>query len=169
MKKLTAIFLTMILALSMTSTAFAAEITEGDGSPKSEEVTISASIAPTYTVTIPEDMAVEFDKTSTTFGTISLDEARIDPGYAVKVELTASGLLKNKADTTKTIAYAINTGGTAFRSREYTAAGQNTPLTIDITQDAWNQAYAGEYSDTLTFTISYDRASSGTASGTVNP
>ena len=39
MKKLTAILLTMILALSMTSTAFAAEITEGDGNPESEEVT----------------------------------------------------------------------------------------------------------------------------------
>ena len=169
MKKLTAILLTMILALSMTSTAFAAEITEGDGSPKSEEVTISASIAPTYTVTIPEDIQVEFNKTSAAFGTISLDEARIDPGYAVKVELTASGLLKNKADDTRTIAYAINANGAAFESQEYTAAGQSTPLTIDITQEAWNQAYAGEYSDTLTFTISYGRASSGMASGTVNP
>ena len=94
MKKLTAILLTMILALSMTSTAFAAEITEGDGNPKSEEVTISASIAPTYTVTIPKDIQVEFNKTSTVFGTISLDKAQIDPGRAVKVGLTASGLLK---------------------------------------------------------------------------
>ena len=159
MKKLTAVLLTMVMALSMTSTTFATEITEGDGSPKSEEVTISASIAPTYTVTIPKDMEVEFNKTSTTFGTISLDEAQIDPGYVVKVELTASGLLKNKADTTKTIAYAINAGGTAFRSQEYTAAGQNTPLTIDITQQAWDQAYAGEYADTVTFTISYAEAS----------
>lgn len=159
MKKLTAILLTMILALSMTSTAFAAEITEGDGNPKSEEVTISASIAPTYTVTIPKDIQVEFNKTSTAFGTISLDKAQIDPGRAVKVELTASGLLKNKDDDTKTIDYAINAGGTAFKSREYTTAGQSTPLTIDITKQAWDQAYAGEYSDTVTFTISYVEAS----------
>lgn len=164
MKKLKALFLTMILALSVTSTAFAAEITEEDGSPKNEEVTISASIAPTYTVTIPKDMKVEFNETSTTFGTISLDKAQIDPGYAVKVDLTASKILKNKADTSKTIAYAINAGGTAFTSQEYTAAGQSTPLTIDITQEAWDQAYAGDYSDTVTFTISY-----GPAAGAVNP
>ena len=147
------------MALPMTSTTFAAEITEDDGNPAQESVNISTSIAPTYTVTIPKDMAVEFNKTSTAFGTISLDEAQIDPGYAVKVELTASGLLKNKADNTKTIAYAINAGGAVFRSREYTTAGQSTPLTIDITRQAWNQAYAGDYSDTVTFTISYGQVS----------
>lgn len=111
MKKLTAILLTLIMTMAMTCTVFAAEITEEDGTPKREEVTISASIAPTYTVTIPKDIQVEFNKTSTAFGTIVLDKAQIDPGRVVKVELAASGLLKNKADDTKTIAYAINAGG----------------------------------------------------------
>ena len=106
---------------------------------------------------------MEFNKTSTAFGTIVLDKAQIDPGRVVKVELAASGLLKNKADDTKTIAYAINAGGTAFVSQEYTAAGQSTPLTIDITKQAWDQAYAGEYSDTVTFTISYVEASGAAA------
>ncbi|HJB47199.1 MAG TPA: hypothetical protein H9713_10915 [Candidatus Mediterraneibacter surreyensis] len=163
MKKLTAILLTLIMTMAMTCTVFAAEITEEDGTPKREEVTISASIAPTYTVTIPKDIQVEFNKTSTAFGTIVLDKAQIDPGRVVKVELAASGLLKNKADDTKTIAYAINAGGTAFVSQEYTAAGQSTPLTIDITKQAWDQAYAGEYSDTVTFTISYVEASGAAA------
>lgn len=45
--------------------------------------------------------------------------------------------------------------GKAFTAQQYTAAGQETPLTIDITQAAWNAAFAGSYSDTVTFTVSY--------------
>ena len=80
----------------------------------------------------------------------------IDPGYAVKVELNASGTLKNQADNTKTIAYTVNdTNGDAFTVGTYTTAGDKTDLTIDITQEAWNAAFAGQYSDTVTFTVSY--------------
>ena len=73
----------------------------------------------------------------------------------MQVALDASGTLKNQADTTKTIAYTIKAGEDAFTSARYTTAGQETPLTIDITQEAWNTAFAGSYSDTVTFTVSY--------------
>ena len=33
---------------------------------------------------------------------------------------------------------------------------EKTELTICITADAWNAAYAGDYSDTVTFTVSYE-------------
>lgn len=166
MRKSAAVFMGLTLSLAMPAAAFAADadytITEKDGVRTERNVTVKTSIEPTYTVTIPRDIEVTFDKTSTTFGTISLDQAQIDPGYAVKVKLNASGLLKNAADTSKTIAYAINAGGAAFSSQEYTAAGQSTELTIDITREAWDKASAGDYSDTVTFTISYEEAS-GTA------
>lgn len=155
MKKLTALVLAIVLTLSLSVTAFAAEINQGSD-PKTANVTVTTSIDPTYTVTIPADVQVTFNETSATFGTVKLDAAQIDPGYAVQVALTASGTLKNQADNTKTIAYTVNdANGDAFTVGTYTTAGEQTPLTIDITQAAWNAAFAGTYSDTVTFTVSY--------------
>ena len=42
-----------------------------------------------------------------------------------------------------------------YLRKSYTAAGQETPLTIAIAKDEWNKAAAGSYSDTVTFTVSY--------------
>lgn len=146
MKKLTALVLVIVLTLSLSVTAFAAD---------TRDTTITTSIAPTYTVTIPANTNVTFNTLSTSFGSVKLTAAQIDPGYAVKVELTASGTLKNQADASKTIAYTIKDADGAFTSAQYTTAGQETPLTINITQAAWNAAFAGQYSDTVTFTVSY--------------
>lgn len=146
MKKLTALILAIALAVSLSVTAFAAD---------TRNTTITTSIAPTYTVTIPANTNVTFNTLSTSFGSVKLTAAQINPGYAVKVELNASGMLKNQADATKTIAYTIKDARGAFTSEQYTAAGDKTDLTIDITQDAWNAAFAGQYSDTVTFTVSY--------------
>ena len=65
------------------------------------------------------------------------------------------GKLKNVADASKTISYSVNDSKAAFTSAKYTAAGQETPLTIAIAKDEWNKAAAGSYSDTVTFTVSY--------------
>ena len=86
---------------------------------------------------------------------MELESAQIDPGYAVKVELKASGTLKNQVDSSKTIAYTIKDANDAFTDAQYTTAGDKTGRTIDITQDPWNAAFAGDYSDTVTFTVSY--------------
>ncbi len=122
----------------------------------SQDTRISTAIEPTYTVTIPADTTVAFNALSTDFGAVTLESAQIDPGKAVKVELDASGSLKNAADADKTIAYTINTAdNTAFTSASYQTAGDTTALKIDITQEAWDAAFAGSYSDTVTFTVSY--------------
>lgn len=154
MKKLIALILALVLALSLSVTAFAAEISQ-DSDPKTADVTVTTSIDPTYTVTIPANVDVAFNATSTSFGSITLAAAQIDPGYAVKVELNASGTLKNAADTGKTITYTVNDKVGVFTSAEYLTAGDSTALTIDIAQEAWDAAFAGDYSDTVTFTVSY--------------
>lgn len=154
MKKWIVMLLTLVLTLTLSVTAFAAEIDQ-DSDPQEAEVKVTTSIEPTYTVTIPGNVQVEFNATSTQFGTIKLTAAQLDPDHAVEVTLSASGELKNEADKTRTIAYAVNSQGEAFSSAEYQNEGDSTDLTIDITQAAWNAAYAGDYSDIVTFTISY--------------
>lgn len=154
MKKLFTAILSVCLIMALSVTAYASKIDQSSGSG-SANVTVSTTIEPTYTVTIPANTSVTFNALSTSFGAISLDAAQLDPGYAVKVELSASGALKNSADSSKTIAYVINAGNAAFSEGLYRTAGDKTELTIDITQDAWNAAYAGSYSDTVVFTVSY--------------
>ena len=149
MKKLFAVILTVALLMSLSVTAFAANTTGG-------EADITTSIAPTYTVTSPADVNVVFNATETAFGTIEVTASQLHPNKCIKVELTSDGKLENSIDATKVIPYAIkdNTGA-AFTSATYLTEGDKTELSIHITSDDWNAAYAGDYSDTVTFTVSY--------------
>ena len=61
MKKVFAVILTVALLMSISVTAFAANTTGG-------EADITTSIDPTYTVTIPADVNVQFNATETAFG-----------------------------------------------------------------------------------------------------
>ena len=150
MKKVFAVILTVCLLASMSVTAFAANTTGGDAD-------ITTSIAPTYTVTIPADVNVAFNATETDFGKIEVAASQIHPDKCIKVALTSDGELNNAIDNTKVIPYAIkDSEGTAFTSATYLTEGDKTELAIHITADDWNAAYAGEYADTVTFTVSYE-------------
>ncbi|MCD7762992.1 MAG: hypothetical protein LUI14_07300 [Lachnospiraceae bacterium] len=151
-KTMLSLILSLALVLSMSTIAFA-DVTQ-DSDPKTGTTTISTSITPTYTVTIPADTTIAFNATSTSIGNITLSSAQLDPGYAVKVSASA-GALENAADASKTIPYALNSDGSAFTSAQFTAKGEYAALTVDITEDDWNNAYAGSYSDTITFTVEY--------------
>lgn len=155
MKKIITLALAAAMALSASATAFAAEINQ-DSNPKTTNATITTSIAPTYTVTIPADVDVAFNATATNFGSIEVTAAQLDPDKCIKVALTSDGKLENSVDNTKVIPYTVTSGETAFTSATYLATGEKTDLTINITADDWNKAYAGSYSDTVTFTVSYE-------------
>ena len=149
MKKVFAVILTVALLMSMSVTAFAAN-TEGG------EADITTSIAPTYTVTIPADVNVQFNATETAFGAIEVEASQIHPNKCIKVALTSDGKLENSIDATKVIPYAIkDSEGAAFTSATYLTEGDKTELSIHITANDWNSAYAGEYSDIVIFTVSY--------------
>ena len=150
MKKLFALILTVSLLASMSVTAFAANTAGG-------KADITTSIAPTYTVTIPADVNVAFNATETDFGTIEVTASQIHPDKCIKVALTTDGELNNAIDNTKVIPYEIqDSEGNAFTSATYLTEGDKTELSIHITTNDWNAAYAGDYSDTVTFTVSYE-------------
>ena len=150
MKKLFAVILAVVMIATMSVTAFAANTTGGS-------TTITIDIAPTYTVTIPADVNVQFNATETAFGAIEVEAAQIHPDKCIKVELTSDGKLENSIDATKVIPNAIkDSTGAAFNSATYLTEGDKTELAIHITANDWNAAYAGDYSDTVTFTVSYE-------------
>lgn len=153
MKKIISLALAATLVTAAAGiTAYAVEYPGG-----TQNAVITTSVAPTFTVVIPTDTTVNFNSTSTDFGAVSLDSAQIAPDKAVKVELNASGTLKNSGDNAKTIAYTINNKdvGAEFTEATYKVQGENTDLTIDIAQTEWDAAFAGDYSDTVSFNISY--------------
>ena len=80
MKKVFAVILTVALLMSLSVTAFAANTSGGDAD-------ITTSIAPTYTVTIPADVNVQFNATETAFGKIEVAASQIHPDKCIKVAL----------------------------------------------------------------------------------
>ena len=150
MKKLFALILTVTMLATMSVTAFAANTTGGDAD-------ITTSIEPTYTVTIPANTTVAFNATETAFGKIEVTASQIHPDKQIRVTLTTDGELNNTIDTTKVIPYVIkDASGAAFTTATYLTEGDKTVLSIHITADDWNAAYAGDYTDTVTFTVSYE-------------
>ena len=150
MKKLFALILAVVMIATMSVTALAANTTGGF-------TTITIDIAPTYTVTIPANTTVAFNATETDFGAIEVTASQIHPDKCIKVALATDKELNNAIDNTKVIPYAIkDSEGAAFTSATYLTEGDKTELSIHITADDWNAAYAGEYSDTVTFTVSYE-------------
>ena len=150
MKKVLTFAFAVMLVMSLSVTAFAANTTGG-------EADITTSIAPTYTVTIPADVNVQFNATETAFGAIEVEASQINPDKCIKVALTTDKELNNVIDNTKVIPYAIkDSEGAEFTSATYLTEGDKTELSIHITASDWNAAYAGDYSDTVTFTVSYE-------------
>lgn len=110
-------------------------------------------IQPDYTVTIPENVEVELNALSTVWGKIVVTITKLDPSEWIKVEIVTDGELNNEDDADKVIPYQIKSGNDGFTFATYEQSGE-TELNIHITQEDWNKAYSGSYSDTLTFNIS---------------
>ncbi|MCC8168203.1 MAG: hypothetical protein LIO37_02535 [Clostridiales bacterium] len=152
-KKLVSTLMGLVLVLSMT-TAVHATTVDQDSNSNSADTKITTSIDPTYVVTIPADTTIRFEATSTSIGSVELTEAQLEPGYEVTVTASA-GTLANDADATKSIAYTLEDASGVFTSASYTTEGESTALTVNITADEWDAAYAGSYEGTITFTVSY--------------
>lgn len=167
MKKMISI-LSAFAVMAAPMTAFADTTITETSDPQSADAIITTEIAPSYIVTIPADTKVNFNDTSTDFGKVELTEARLDPGKEIRVTVVSDEELNNEADETKIIPYTITAqyaSGDAgevyvpFRTSGQTlnmyTVGQAFALNIEITEDDWNKAYAGKYSDTVTFDIEY--------------
>ena len=88
---------------------------------------------------------------------VEVTASQIHPDKCIKVAIATDKELNNAIDNTKVIPYAIkDSEGAEFTSATYLTEGDKTELSIHITASDWNAAYAGDYSDTVTFTVSYE-------------
>ena len=146
MKKALAGILAALLMLSIAAAAWAANETSGT-------TTITLIIGSEYTVTIPDAQTIQFNAAVTDIGAVGLASARLEPDHQVTVA-AAYDKLKDQADSSKTIAYALQSRGQAFTSAAFTEA-RTVPLSIAIAESEWAKAAAGSYQDTITFTFTY--------------
>lgn len=174
MKKFTAFLLTLVLAFSLSVTAFAAGTTVNpDTDPKAGTTTVSLNIAPTYTITIPA--TVNLSRTEDTSGTVTYIQTaeikaseglRLLANQNIQVTLESDFKLATN-DQAATLDYTVTAGGVTF---DKASIGDKVVATFDTSTTAQSQTltfsaddpqYAGDYSDTVTFTVSVVTASSG--------
>ena len=158
MKKLFALILTVAMLATMSVTAFAAEI--GPGANASQGSTeLSFNVDPTYTVTIPA--TVELQKVEDN-GTVTYENdytieavagVRLKKGEYIEVTVASDFTMQTTEGAT--LAYSITAGGNAVATggvvAEFATDKNAQSTTIHIAAN--DPDFAGEYKDTVTFTV----------------
>ena len=158
MKKVFAVLLAVALMATISVTAFAAEI--GPGANASQGSTeVSFNVDPTYTVTIPA--TVELNKVEDN-GTVTYENdytLTAQAGVRLKkgeyIEVTVASDFEMTTTEGATLAYSITAGGNAVANNgvvaEFNTDKAEQTATIHIAAN--DPDYAGEYKDTVTFTV----------------
>lgn len=171
MKKLLSIILAGGMLAACSVTAFAAEITPTGGdpfdvtpNPDTADTSIEFSIAPAYTVTIPErvELTGSYGTVYTNTGDITANSVFLEEGKEIVVTLSSASNfnLSTSASATYSLPYTAST--TAFGAVDKAAGGtvaefatsvNEQTVTVTFTTDETPQ-YAGNYSDPVVFGIS---------------
>ena len=152
MKKLFALILTVCLLASMSVTAFAVNTTGGS-------TEISFNVDPTYTITIPATVELQKveDNGSVTYENDYTIEAvaglRLKRGEYI--EVTVASDFEMTTTEGATLAYTITAENAAVATGGVVAefATDKAEQTATIHIAANDPDYAGEYEDTVTFTV----------------
>ena len=125
MKKLLTIMLALVMVLSLSVTALAADITQ-DSDPKTGNTTVTFNVDPTYTVTIPATVELEkktaADETVTYEKdlTVSAENVRLLEGKQIQVTLTSDFTLTNDTQNggaATNLSYTVTIGDSATPHR----------------------------------------------------
>lgn len=156
MKKLASFVLALAMAAVCAAPAMADnQITQSTS--QSCDTTVSFTIAPSYTVTIPAATDIPFNSTGADTnlkGTLRLDAAQLELNHKITVSAAVTPL-HDSAKPAHTIPFTLRKDGAEFRSVDFTKAGDQVQLSVHIDKDAWKTVPAGKYEGSVTFTISY--------------
>ena len=149
MKKLFALILAIAMMATLSVTAFAADYdTAGD-----KGMTVTYSVAPAYTVTIPTDVTIDGNST-----TISAEGVVVEKGQYVSVTLAADNNFTVKTTEGAELTYTVTKGGQPVAAGDEILAvnpadGKTGTATITFDIDETAIQYAGTYTGSATFTI----------------
>ena len=82
---------------------------------QNQTLKISTKIKPVYTVVIPQDTNVQFNKLTENFGKISMEKVWLEDGKCIEVLMSSAGNLTNQKDSSKLIPYQILEEGKILR------------------------------------------------------
>lgn len=147
MKKLLCALLT--LSLIFCAAALAEDTYDEDDSTASTTLTttIKGPDAPSYTLIIPSTLTITPNATSTTL-TVQLTEA--NNANSIKVETAANGSMTNGSGGI--IEFTVTSNELSFSN--FSSFPSAKTMAIGITAEQWQQAAAGAYTGTMSFTIS---------------
>lgn len=161
MKKMISMLLVVCMLCALCVSAFAANITETG--TKSQNTVVKYGMASSYTVTIPQAVAIDVD---TLQGSTTVKASDVVLASGEKLNVILNGdcnannefYLEDTADASNTLAYTIsNANGEALSDDDVVmtvdsgnVAGASAALKFALTS---NVTKAGTYTDTLTFTI----------------
>ena len=149
MKKLFAVILAVALMATMSVTAFAADYdTAGD-----KGVTVTYSVAPTYTVTIPTDVTIDGNAT-----TISAENVVVEKGKYVSVSLADDNDFVVSTAEGAELSYTVTANGAAVAAGGEILAvnpadGKTGSASFTFAIDESAIQYAGTYTGTATFVV----------------
>ena len=151
MKKLLALILTVALMVTLSVTAFAADYdTTGN-----KGMTVTYSVAPAYTVTIPPTVTIGASGTS---AEISAADVVVEKGQYVSVTLAENNNFTVKTDEGAELTYTVTANGENIAAGGEVLAvnpadGKTGTATITFDIDESAIQYAGTYTGSATFTI----------------
>lgn len=159
MKKILTLVLVGAAAAACTVTAFAADIDQNT-TPPTGTTSVTMRVAPSYTVTIPETVALneQTDGTYSNDAVITATNIRLSSGKEIRVSMDSDFLLEN-AQGAQPLSYKLTINNEEKASGDTVATfGTNADLTAVQQSDALHFAadvptFAGDYTDTVTFNI----------------
>ena len=161
MKKVLTLALVGAMLTATGITAFAAdkEVNQ-DTTPPTGTTSVTMSVAPSYTVTIPESVVLneQTDGTYSNDAVITATNIRLNNGKVINVTMDSDFLLEN-AQGAAALPYTLTINDAEKASGDTVATfNTNADLTLVQQSDALHFAadvptYAGDYSDTVTFNI----------------
>ncbi len=164
MKKLWSIVVAIAMVGALTVPVFADTTVQENTVPPTGDTQLTFSVDPTYTVTIPATVTLDKDESEGVkyigTGTVSADAGlRLEEGKRIEVTLTTCDyLLDTAATATYQLPYTVMAGTTPIENATTPVATFTTEANANVqssvlTFTAGDPTYAGEYSDTVTFTI----------------
>lgn len=155
MKKILSFTLALVMMLSATVTAFAATVDQ-DSVDKTGNTSITYNFAPAYTVTIPA--TVTLGDTAT----VKVENTMLKLGDEVNVKLTGTSEADDSFKVTTAqgaeLTYTVKDGDTVINVGDTViscASQVNDTADLFFTAPTSVQ-YAGDYSGTVTFTVSVE-------------